>query len=351
MRHAAELEERVSASGPSKVDSREDGQVFVSVVVPVSERPAVLTELYRDYSAPLRALAWAYEFVFVAEPSFHDLVLPLRDLAASGEPIRVFESGQVVGESALLRLGAAHSRGEILLVLPAYYRVEADALPKVIDSVQSGADLAIARRWPRRDSWINRAQSWAFHALLGGLTERRVHDVACGVRAMRREVLEDLPLYGDFFRFLPLFALRHGYRVEEITAQQHALDVPARIYRPSIYLRRLIDVLGLFFLLRFTQKPLRFFGLVGASFWLVGSVVLAVVFVQRLSGRGLANRPVLLLGVLLAVLGFQAIALGLIGEIIVYLRSPRYRFYRLKSEQAGEAGDQQRSMRKQTEGE
>ena len=108
-----------------------------------------------------------------------------------------------------------------------------------------------------------------------------------------------------------------------------------RLYSPGIYLRRLLDVLGLFFLLRFTEKPLRFFGLLGSALSVAGGAILLVVLVQRLGGQSLADRPLLLLGVLLAVLGVQAIALGLIGEIIVHLhatRRPSYRVSRRSTE-------------------
>jgi hypothetical protein len=140
---------------------------------------------------------------------------------------------------------------------------------------------------------------------------------------MRTEVLRDLPLYGDFFRYLPLLALHEGYRVDEIDAAQHAGSSAARIYGPGVYLRRLIDVLGLFFLLRFTDKPLRFFGLIGSALSVLGSVTLAVVIAQRFQGRALADRPMFLLGVLILVLGVQSISLGLIGEIIVHHASRR----------------------------
>ena len=104
----------------------------------------------------------------------------------------------------------------------------------------------------------------------------------------------------------------------------------ARIYSPGVYLRRLIDVMGLLFLLRFTDKPLRLFGLVGSVVTLGGAAILGVIFVQRLAGQGAADRPLLLLGVLLLTLGIQAIALGLIGEMIVHLNAPRRRAYRLR---------------------
>jgi hypothetical protein len=129
-----------------------------------------------------------------------------------------------------------------------------------------------------------------------------------------------------------VLAAREGFSVVEHEVEQHPEDQRARVYAPGVYLRRLIDLLGVFFILRFTHKPLRFFGLVGSFFALSGGAILAVLFVQRLGGRGIADRPLLLLGTLLLVLGVQAIAMGLIGEIIVHLNASHGRTYRLREE-------------------
>ena len=150
---------------------------------------------------------------------------------------------------------------------------------------------------------------------------------------MRRQVLEVVPVYGDLFRFLPILAEREGFRVEEVTVTPHSDDRRTRVYSPAVYLRRLIDLLGLFFLVRFTTKPLRFFGLIGGIFSGLGAVILLVLFVQRLGGDPIADRPMLLLGVLTFVLGVQAVAIGLVGEIIVHL-SPKEgrRAYRVRTD-------------------
>jgi hypothetical protein len=145
-------------------------------------------------------------------------------------------------------------------------------------------------------------------------------------------VFDEIALYGDFFRFLPLLVMSAGFRVVEVNAPQHSADRSTRVYRPGIYLRRIIDVFGLFFLLRFTEKPLRFFGLVGSLAGLAGALIVVVLGVQRLGGQGIADRPLLLLGVLLLVLGIQAIALGLVGEIIVHLHASHRRPYRVKGD-------------------
>jgi hypothetical protein len=307
----------------------------VSVLIPVSERPIDLETLYRETSQVLRETGYSCEFVFALEPWAESMSESLARYEEKGEPISLlrFEGGK--GTTGLAKQALRHCEGRIVLVMPAYGRVKPSALPALIDAVTAGADLALARRWPRRDPRINRVQTRVLHALLARATSTRLHDVGSGVWAGRREVLEQVPLYGDFLRFLPVLAVHEGFRVEEVECPQHQSDLKARVYGPSVYLRRLLDLFALVFLTRFTHKPLRFFGLVGSVSAIAGTLVLVVVAVQRLAGQPLANRPVLLLGVLLVTLGVQAVALGLIGEIIVHLHESTGRRYRLRSK--GEA--------------
>ena len=200
----------------------------------------------------------------------------------------------------------------------------------MLDGLRRGADMVVASRSPRVDSWLNKLQSHAFHRLLGSVTDHRFHDIACGVRAMRRSVAETLPLYGDLHRFIPALALREGHRVDEVAVAQHPNDARTRVYRPTIYLRRLLDVAAFFFLAKFTEKPLRFFGLVGSVCFGLGALTGVVLLVERLAGQGIADRPLLLLAVLLIALGVQLMGLGLVGEIIVHLRAPHRRAYRVR---------------------
>ncbi len=295
----------------------------VSVVVPVAERPIALDRLYAEFSEPLRASGMPFEFLFVVEPGWIELVGALEALALRGEPVRVLRVGRSAGETALLRVGAERAAFEVVLTLPAYPRVVADALPAVLAPVlEGGAAMSVARRWPRRDSWLNRLQNRTFHMLLKSVGGERLNDVACGVRALRRELFGALPLYGDAHRFLPLIAMRAGWEVVEVEAAQHPDDRQPRVYSPGVYVRRVLDVLGVAFLMRFTEKPLRFFGLIGSGAVLAGFLVLGVLAVQRIQGQALADRPMLLVGALLLVLGVQAVALGLVGEIIVHVNAP-----------------------------
>lgn len=314
--------ERSQGTGPADVR-------LISVVVPVVERADDLVALYRSFAGELDRRGEEHEFLFVFDGGF-TAPPELTAVSREQESVRLFSFARTFGETAALRLGIERSRGDVILTLPAYFQVQVEGVGPLLDALQSGADVVVANRSPRLDSWLNRLQSRAFQRMVGGASGRRFHDIACGVRAMRRPVAEALPLYGDLHRFLPALALREGYRVEEVAVPQHPNDARTRVYRPGVYLRRLLDIAAFFFLAKFTEKPLRFFGLVGSVFFGLGAVTCLVLLAERLAGQGLANRPLLLLAVLLVALGVQLIGLGLVGEIIVHLRSPHRRAYRVR---------------------
>jgi glycosyltransferase involved in cell wall biosynthesis len=302
---------------------------IVSVVVPVVERTDDLMGVYRAFARELESRSEEFEFLFVFDGRF----APPPELVALGrekEGVRILRFAREFGETAALRIGIEKSRGDLVLTLPAYFQVQPEGVGRLLDAIAAGADMAVANRSPRLDSWLNRMQSRVFHRIVGGVTDQQFHDMACGVRAMRRTVAEALPLYGDLHRFIPALALREGYRVDEVPLAQHPDDARIRVYSPGVYFRRLIDIAAFFFLAKFTERPLRFFGLVGSVFLMSGAALSLVLLVQRFEGQGIANRPALLLAVLLVALGVQLIGLGLVGEIIVHLRAPHRRAYRVR---------------------
>jgi glycosyltransferase involved in cell wall biosynthesis len=302
---------------------------LISVVVPVVERADDLLAVYHAFARELDERPEDYEFLFIFDGRF---IPPaeLVELARQNDAVRLLRFARPFGETAALRLGIEKSRGDVVITIPAYFQVQPEGIRLLLDGVTAGADLVVASRSPRLDSWLNRLQSRAFHSIVGGVSQQRFHDMACGVRAMRRNVAEALPLYGDLHRFIPALALREGFRVEEVSVPQHPSDARTRLYGPGVYLRRLLDIVGFFFLAKFTEKPLRFFGLVGSVFLGAGTVLSLVLLVQRVEGQGIANRPALLLAVLCLALGVQLMGLGLVGEIIVHLRAPHRRAYRIR---------------------
>ena len=304
-------------------------ETLVSVLVPVWQEPEPLVDLYHEYSAPFKARGWKYEFIFISEPEFDTEVAQLMAESKKGEPIRVLQVAQLIDESSLYNAAVAHARGEIIVTLPAYRRIEADDVPRLVERSLKGVDLVVARRWPRRDSWFNQLQNRVLHRLIHRLVGGNLRDVACGVRAMRREVLLNTPVYGDSFRFFALLAEQTGFYVEEMDAPQHLRDRRTRVYRPTLYLRRIVDLLGIFVIVRFTTRPLRFFGPVGATMMVAGLIALLITFIQGLGPVGSVGRVFLLAGLFLLVLGIQAVAIGLVGEMMVFLQAPAQSRYRI----------------------
>ena len=178
---------------------------------------------------------------------------------------------------------------------------------------------------------FDRMRRAAFHGLVNFVTGSQFRDLGCGARAMRRQVVEELDLYGDQHRFIAILAGRLGFRICEVDVRQSAHDRLARVYRPREYARHALDVFSIFFLVRFTKKPLRFFGMLGAATFGIGSLVIIWLAAQRLFlGEQLADRPALLLGALLVVLGMQIFALGLLGELIIFTHARGMKDYRVE---------------------
>lgn len=303
--------------------------VDLSVVVPISDRHDDLGGLYQSFSSELTRLGYSFEFIFIIDGYFKGVVETLQKLKKENPPIRLIEFQRKLGEATALSVGFSKALGRRILTLSSYFQVEPEEVGRVIEAMDQ-ADLVITRRYPRTDSWFNRSQSFLFHKLTAWLTGIRYHDLTCGLRGMSREVAEGLNLYGDLHRFIPVIAYQQGFKIAEIPVRQHPMDRAARIHNPGVYLRRGLDILTIFFLTKFTKKPLRFFGLIGSTLFITGSLITLYLGLYRIFGfGGISDRPMLLLGILLIVLGIQLFSIGLIGEIVIFTHARQMKDYRI----------------------
>ena len=308
-----------------------ENQVELSAVIPVSERPDDLREIYRQYGEQLSASGKSYEVVFVLDGPNSPALEQLTSLKQDHPSIQLLVLNRWVGEATALAVGLQKARGSTILTLPPYFQVEPREIRRLIETLGDDNDLVVAWRHPRTDSIFNRCQSWVFHRITRGLTGTRFHDVSCGLRIMKRKVAQEVQLYGDLHRFFPLLAYQRGFRVAELQVRQSPHDAKRRVYGPGVYLRRMLDTLTLFFIFKFTKKPLRFFGLVGSALFGSGTVVTGYLGGYRLLGFGpIAERPLLILGVLLMVLGIQLFSIGLLGEIIIFTHARGVKDYEVR---------------------
>lgn len=305
-----------------------DPRIQLSVIIPVGKRFSDVAELYHEYQSGLQSVRLTHEFIFVLDGPHPGVMSQLDELSSAGNSnIIIVSLSRPFGESTALMAGLERASGDVLMTLPAYPQIDGRDVGKLLEPLDT-ADVAIGRRWPRAGGALERLRRAMFHGLVARVTGMRLHDLGCGARAMKRRVLEELSLYGDQHRLLAVLADRQGFRVTEVELRQSERDRFEGVYRPREYAHFILDVFTVFFLVRFTKKPLRFFGMIGATMCGLGAVVvLYLVFDRLMFNESLANRPALLLSSLLVVLGLQLFALGLLAELIIFTHARHTKDY------------------------
>lgn len=294
----------------------------LSVLVPVIGDRTDVAAVYQAYRTVIEGIGVPYEFVYLLCADARQALADLRRLRTGGEGgrLRIVLLGQSLGESAAIISGLGHAAGEIIVTLPADPQIDPADIPRVVTALE-GFEMAVGRRWPGSPPRPR------FHWLLRVLFGHPLNDLMCQVRACRRAVLEEIAGYGVRAHFVPLVAAHRGFQIKEVNVRQ-ARQEPAAEARPAHRMSDALDILGLYLVLKFTKKPLRFFGMIGLPLFAVGFVYTAGLALARVfAGVPLAERPALILGVLLIVLGIQIIALGLIGELIIFVSGRKIKDY------------------------
>ena len=306
-------------------------KIKLSVVIPVLQRTDNLEELFAGYDSALDKLSLSHEVIFVVDGGGGDAFEQLKVLKGDSKKFSIVLLAKHFGESTALMAGFGQAKGDLILTLPAYHQIEPESLGVLFDSFDD-CDMAIARRWPRAGGTFEKIRRRTFHYLLKWLSGEEYHDLGCGVRLFKRKLVDEIHLYGDQHRFFPVLARRQGFKVMEVDVKQSSQDNFRGRYRLREYLHRLLDIVTIFFLVRFTKKPLRFFGMLGSIAAALGALVVMTLVLQRMFfGVALADRPALLLGSLLLVLGVQIFALGLIGELIIFTHAGHIKEYTVET--------------------
>ena len=318
-----------SAHAPS--ESLLSPRPSLSLVVPVVERSQNVEAVYHAYSTILAKTAIVFECIFVVDGGDGAIVESLEKLQHNNNLVKIISLPYSFGESTALVVGFERADGELIVTLPAYFQTVPEGIERVLGRLNEGYDVVVTRRFPRVDSWVGQLQTRLFNFLSTRLTGIECHDLGSGLRGMRQIVTKEVHLYGDLHRFLPLLARQKGFRISEVDIPQHPADGDYRVYRPGVYLRRVLDLLTVVFLFKFTKKPLRFFGLIGSGLFASGFFVSFLLAVEKIFGMtALADRPLLILGVLLMVLGVQVGSIGLLGEIIIFTHARKVKDYTIR---------------------
>jgi glycosyltransferase involved in cell wall biosynthesis len=304
--------------------SRAGSHVELSVVVPVLDEIESLPTLYRELGDVLETLGRPYELVFVDDGSRDGSFQTLEKLHRSDDRVRVIQLRRNFGKAAALAVGFRASRGDIVVTLDADLQDAPSELPRLLQRLEDGYDLVSGWKQDRQDPLSKTLPSRLFNRVTAWLTGLPLRDFNSGFKAYRREVVEELRLYGELHRFIPALAAWRGFRVDEVPVHHRPRRFGRSKYGSARFWRGSLDLLTVLFLTRYTRRPLHLFGGLGLLAWAGGGMVNLYLVGLWLAGvRPIGNRPLLAFGILSMVVGLQLFCLGLLSELVLSYQTAR----------------------------
>ncbi|HEX4323857.1 MAG TPA: glycosyltransferase family 2 protein [Gaiellaceae bacterium] len=288
----------------------------LSVVVPLLNEEETLGALYDEVRAALAPSGMDWEIVYVDDGSTDGSYRELVRLHETHSNVRVVRLRRRFGKAAALAAGFDAAAGDVIVTIDADLQDDPAEIPNLLAKLDEGYDLVSGWKRDRRDPLSRRVFSRIYNAATALVTGVRLHDMNCGLKAYRAEVLRDVQLYGELHRFVPVLAHHLGYSAAEIPVSHRPRESGRSRYGPERYVRGFFDLLTVAFMGRYRYRPLHLFGGIGLVLGGSGFVILLYLTAIKLGGAGIGDRPLLMLGILLLVVGIQSFSLGLVGEML-----------------------------------
>jgi len=298
-------------------------ELFVSIVIPVFNERDSLEPLMARINHVLKEMKVNYEVLFVDDGSTDGSFEVLCKLRERNPGVGIIQLRRNFGKSAALSAGFWAAQAPVIVTMDADLQDRPEEIPKLLAKLEEGYDMVLGWRKNRRDKIFKRWSSKVFNSVVSALSGVKLHDMNTGLKAMRREVAQELTLYGELHRFLPVLAQWEGFKVTEVEVKHSP-----RIYGRSKYgigklIRSALDFLTVLLHTRYSRRPLHFFGGIGLAIGSAGiGICLYLLSLRLLYGSILHRYPLLIGGVMLAIVGMQMISIGLLGEMIIRERRP-----------------------------
>ena len=306
----------------------------LSLVIPLYNEEENLEQLYSEITASCKELNKSYQIIFVDDGSTDNSLKILIQLQKEDPRIRVIRLRKNFGQTAALSAGFDHSSGDIIITLDADLQNDPKDFGILINKIEQGYDLVSGWRKKRKDKLLTRRiPSKIANWIISLITRVKLHDYGCTLKAFRREVVKNINLYGEMHRFIPAIASNIGVLIAEVEVNHRPRRHGKSKYSLMRFIKVVLDLLTVKFLLSYSTRPLQIFGVFGLLSGLAGGIIGIILSYQRLIlKQSIADRPLLLLAVLLMVIGFQFITLGLLAEILVraYHESIEKRIYYIR---------------------
>jgi glycosyltransferase involved in cell wall biosynthesis len=316
---------------PAAEPSPEPVELDVSVLVPVIDEAATVEELAARVAAVLDRLGRSFEIIFIDDGSRDGTPERIRRARAREPRVKLVRLRRNFGKAAALSAGFDHSLGRVVITMDGDLQDDPEEIPRFLSTLEE-KDLDLVSGWKRRrrDPLSKTLPSRLFNWVTRRLAQMDIHDFNCGFKAYRREVLAEIAVYGELHRYIPVLASRRGFAVGEIEVNHYPRRHGASKYGWDRFYKGLLDLITVLFITRYTRRPLHLFGAFGLLFLAAGFGINAYLAWIWFGGHNLSNRPLLLLGILLMLLGIQVLTTGLIGEMITFKNFRRRDSYSIK---------------------
>ncbi len=291
----------------------------ITVLVPVYNEEGTVLELARQVAEVLDGEGRSFELVYVDDGSRDATVERIHQAHAADHRVKLVRLRRNFGKAAALTAGREHSRGRLIVTMDGDLQDDPQEIPRFLDKLEA-EELDLVSGWKKRrqDPASKRWPSKLFNWVTRWLASVELHDFNCGFKLYRREVLEQISIYGELHRYIPVLASRRGFEVGEIEVKHHPRRHGQSKYGWDRFYKGLLDLITVLFITKYTRRPLHLFGAFGLGFLGLGFAVNFYLFILWLGGESLSDRPLLLFGVLLMVLGIQVLTTGLVGEMITF---------------------------------
>ena len=291
----------------------------LSLVIPVFNESENLPDLYQEIVNSCEKLKRTYEIIFVDDGSWDDSSIILKNIHKQDPRVKIIKLRRNFGQTASISAGFDYSRGDIIITLDADLQNDPNDFAALIQKIEEGYDIVSGWRKKRKDKLLTRRVPSAIaNWLISRITRVKLHDYGCTLKAFRREVVKSIRLYGELHRFIPAIASNMGVSISEVKVNHRPRRYGKSKYSVLRFVKVILDLLTVKFLLSYSTRPLQIFGFFGLVSGAIGSIIGLYLSYQRLFlMKSLANRPVLLLSIFLVVIGIQFITIGLLAEVMV----------------------------------
>jgi glycosyltransferase involved in cell wall biosynthesis len=289
----------------------------ISVVIPMRNESPNVEGLYRDVTSSLTQYGRSYELLVVDDGSTDDTFALLAALQTKDSRVRVIRFRRNFGQTAAFAAGFAHARGRYIVTADGDRQNDAADIPAMIQMLeQQNLDIVCGWRKDRKDPFINRRlPSMIANAIISYATGVKLHDYGCSLKVFRAEVVKAMKLYGEMHRFLPAIASEFGVTIGEKVVNHRARTHGKSNYGITRTFRVVLDLMTVKFLSSYSTRPLQMFGSLGIIMGAVGGLMCAWVTYQRFFGFQSANRPLLIVGCMMGLVGINLIMSGLVAEM------------------------------------